>query len=197
MRRISRFVSVTASVLVLAGLAACGTVPMDNQGQMSSYPAPAYPGQSPYPSQYPNQYPTQSQYPAQPQYPGQTQYPTQNPQGNYVEYGRVNNIEVFQNQPQAQGPGLGAVLGGVAGAVVGRQIGGGSGRDFATIAGAVGGAVAGNAIQNNNRNANVSQTYRVTVQLDNGGARAYDVPATGELRIGDRVRIQNNQLFRY
>lgn len=180
MRRISRFVSVTASVLVLA---ACGSVPMDNQ---SSYPAPTYPGQSPYPtSQYPNQYPTQSQYPAQ------------NQQGNYVEYGRVNNIEVFQGQPQAQGPGIGAVLGGVAGAVVGRQIGGGSGRDFATIAGAVGGAVAGNAIQNNNRNANVSQTYRVTVQLDNGGARAYDVPATGELRIGDRVRIQNNQLFRY
>jgi len=182
MRRISRFASVTASVLVLAGLAACGSVPMDNQ---ASYPAPAYPGQSPYPSQYPNQYPTQSQYPAQ------------NQQGNYVEYGRVNNIEVFQGQPQAQGPGLGAVLGGVAGAVVGRQIGGGTGRDFATIAGAVGGAVAGNAIQNNNRNANVSQTYRVTVQLDNGGARAYDVPATGELRIGDRVRIQNNQLFRY
>ena len=182
MRRISRFVSVTASVLVLAGLAACGSVPMDNQ---SSYPAPAYPSQSPYPSQYPNQYPTQSQYPAQ------------NQQGNYVEYGRVNNIEVFQGQPQAQTPGIGAVLGGVAGAVVGRQIGGGSGRDFATIAGAVGGAVAGNAIQNNNRNANVSQTYRVTVQLDNGGARAYDVPATGELRIGDRVRIQNNQLFRY
>ncbi|CDS54074.1 Outer membrane lipoprotein [Polaromonas sp. CG9_12] len=185
MRRISRFVSVTASVLVLAGLAACGSVPMDNQGQMSSYPSPAYPGQGPYPSQYPNQYPTQSQYPAQ------------NQQGNYAEYGRVNNIEVFQGQPQAQGPGLGAVLGGVAGAVVGRQIGGGTGRDFATIAGAVGGAVAGNAIQNNNRNANVSQTYRVTVQLDNGGARAYDVPATGELRIGDRVRIQNNQLFRY
>ena len=203
MRRISRFASVTVSVLVLAGLAACGTVPLDNQGQVSSYPAPAYPGQNPYPSQYPNQYPAQSQYPgqsqypAQPQYPAQSQYPGQNPQGNYSEYGRVNNIEMFQGQPQAQTPGLGAVLGGVAGAVVGSRFGGGSGRDFAAIAGAVGGAVAGNAIQNNNRNPNVSQTYRVTVQLDNGGARAYDVPATGELRIGDRVRIQNNQLFRY
>lgn len=185
MRRISRFVSVTASVLVLAGLAACSTVPLNNQGQMSSYPAPAYPNQSQYPNQYPNQY------------PGQAQYPAQNQQANFVEYGRVNNIEVFQNPQQAQGPGIGAVLGGVAGAVVGRQIGGGTGRDFATIAGAVGGAVAGNAIQNNNRNANVSQTYRVTVQLDNSGTRAYDVPATGELRVGDRVRIQNNQLFRY
>ncbi len=203
MRRISRFASVTVSVLVLAGLAACGTVPLDNQSQVSSYPAPAYPSQ--YPNQYPTQsqypgqpqYPGQSQYPAQPQYPAQSQYPAQNPQGNYSEYGRVNNIEVFQGQPQAQTPGLGAILGGVAGAVVGSRFGGGSGRDFAAIAGAVGGAVAGNAIQNNNRTPNVSQTYRVTVQLDNGGARAYDVPATGELRIGDRVRIQNNQLFRY
>jgi len=184
-RSASRFLSMTASVLVIASLAACGSVPMNNPGQTSSYPASGYPGQSPYPNQYPNQY------------PAQTQYPAQNQQGNYVEYGRVNNIEVLQTQQQAQGPGIGAVLGGVAGAVVGRQIGGGTGRDIATIAGAVGGAVAGNAIQNNNRNAAVSQTYRVTVQLDNGGARAYDVPATGELRIGDRVRVQNNQLFRY
>ncbi|MDB5884943.1 MAG: 17 kDa surface antigen [Polaromonas sp.] len=183
--RFPRFLKTTASVLVVAGLAACGSVPMNNPGQTSSYPSSGYPSQSAYPNQYPNQY------------PAQTQYPAQNQHGNYVEYGRVNNIEVLQTQQQAQGPGLGAVLGGVAGAVVGRQIGGGTGRDIATIAGAVGGAVAGNAIQNNNRNADVVQTYRVTVQLDNGGARAYDVPATGELRIGDRVRVQNNQLFRY
>lgn len=186
MRRVSRFISVTSSVLVLAGLAACGTVPMDSQ--MGSYPSSTYPtqGPGPYPAQYPNQYPAQTQYPAQ----------NQN-QGNYVEYGRVNNIEIFQGQQQVQRPGLGAVIGGVTGAVVGRQIGGGSGRDLATIAGAVGGAVAGNAIQNNNRDANAGQVYRVTVQLDNGSARAYDVPPTGDLRIGDRVRIQNGQLFRY
>jgi len=187
MRRATRFISVTSSVLVLAGLAACGSVPMDPQGQMSSYPASTYPNQNQYPAQYPNQYPNQ--------YPAQTQYPAQNPQGNYVEYGRVSNIEVFQTQQQAQGSGLGAVLGGVAGAVVGHQIGGGSGRDVATVAGALGGAVAGNAIEKN-RNSNVSQAYRVTVQLDNGGARAYDVPSTGDLRMGDRIRVQNGQLFR-
>lgn len=182
--RISRFISVTSSALVLVGLTACVAPPMDSQGQMSSYPAPSYPAQGQAPNQYPNQYPAQTQYPAQQQ------------QGNYVEYGRVNNIETFQTQQQAQGSGLGAILGGVAGAVVGHQIGGGTGRDIATVAGAVGGAVAGNAIEKN-RNPNVSQAYRVTVQLDNGGARAYDVPATGDLRIGDRVRIQNGQLFRY
>ena len=163
-----RLVAVVSSVLLLAGLAACNTVPLGPQGQVSSYPT----------SQYPNQYPAQNQ------------------QGNVTEYGRVNNIEVFQTQQQAQGSGLGAVIGGVAGAVVGRQIGGGTGRDVATVAGALGGAVAGNAIEKN-RNPNIGQAYRVTVQLDNGGIRAYDVPTTGELRTGDRVRIQNGQLFRF
>ena len=182
MHRAFRIITTTSCVLALTGLAACGSVPMN-----SSYPTQtSYPGQ--YPAQYPNQYPSQ--------YPAQGQYPAQNPQGNYVEYGRVTNMEVIQTQQQAQGSGVGAIIGGVAGAVVGHQIGGGTGRDVATIAGAVGGAALGNSIEKN-RNPGVSQAYRITVQLDNGGARAYDVPATGELRIGDRVRIENGQLYRY
>jgi outer membrane lipoprotein SlyB len=176
MRQATRFISAASSLLVLLGLVACGSVPMDSQ--------------APYPS---SQYPNQNPYPAQSQYP--SQYPGQNQQGNYVEYGRVTNVEVFQNQQQGQGTGLGAVLGGVAGAVVGHQIGGGTGKDVATVAGAVGGAVAGNAIEKN-RNSGVSQTYRVSVQLERGGVRAYDLPSSGDLRIGERVRIENGQLFR-
>ena len=129
-----------------------------------------------------------SSYPA-------SSYPVQNPQSNYVEYGLVRNVEVLRTPQQGQGSGVGAVLGGVAGAVVGRQIGGGSGRDAATVLGAVGGAVAGNAIEKN-RNTGVNETYRVSIQLDNGAMRAYDVPSYGELRIGDRVKIENGQLFR-
>ena len=182
MHRAFRLITTASCVLALATLAACGSVPMN-----SPYPTQtSYPGQ--YPAQYPNQYPSQ--------YPAQGQYPAQNPQGNYVEYGRVTNMEVLQTQQQAQGSGLGAIIGGVAGAVVGHQIGRGTGRDVATVVGAVGGAAAGNAIEKN-RNPTVSQAYRVTVQLDNGGARAYDLPATGDVRIGDRVRIENGQLFRY
>lgn len=178
-RYASRFISVTAGALVLAGLTACSTMPR------GSYPA-SYPASAPAPAQTP--------YPAQ--YPNQALYPAQTQQSNAVEYGRVTDLQVLQAQQPAQGSGLGAILGGVAGAVVGRQIGGGTGRDIATIAGAVGGAVAGNAIEKS-RNPTVSQSYRVTVQLDNGGARAYDLPSTGELRVGDRVRVQNGQLFRY
>ncbi len=168
MRNTSRFISVTSSVLVLAGLVACGTTPMGSQRPMSTYPSSTYPASS---------------------------YPTQNQQSNYVEYGRVSNVEVLRTQEQGTGSGVGAVVGGVAGAVVGRQIGSGSGRDVATVLGAVGGAVAGNAIEKS-RNTSVSERYRVSVQLDNGVFRAYDVPSFGELRIGDRVKIENNQLYR-
>ena len=167
MRPNTRFVSVVSSVLVVAGLTACAA-PMGQSSPMPNYP---------------------SSYP-------QTSYPIQVPQGNYVEYGRVSNVEVLRSQDPARGTGVGAVLGGVAGAVVGSQIGGGSGRTAATVIGAVGGAVAGNAIEVNRNTQPVNESYRISVQLDNGVSRAFDVPAFGELRIGDRVKIENNQLFR-
>jgi outer membrane lipoprotein SlyB len=181
MRNFSRSLSVTSSVLLLAGLAACVAPPMSPSPEaspVSTYPARTYPAQN---------YPTQN-YPAQ-------NYPAQNQQGNYAEYGRVSNVEVIRTQEAGKGSGVGVVLGGLAGAVIGHQIGGGSGRDAATVVGAVGGAVAGNAIEKS-RGGSVSERYRVSVQLDNGTIRAYDVPSFGELRIGDRIRIENGQLFR-
>ena len=169
MRNTSRLISSTCAVLALAGLAACA--PMSPQVSDANYP-PVNPNPG---------YPTAS-------YPVTQQIP-------YVEYGRVSNVEVFRTQEPARSSGVGAVLGGVAGAVVGHQIGGGVGKDVATVAGAVGGAAAGNAIERN-RNTTVRETYRVSVQLDNGGGRAYDVPAMGDLRVGDRVRIENGLLYR-
>lgn len=174
MRNTSRLISSTCAVLAIAGLAACA--PMSPPVSDANYPA-TYPNAS-----YPN-----------PSYPA-ANYPASQ-QNRYVEYGRVSNVEVFRTQEPARGSGVGAVLGGVAGAVVGHQIGGGTGKDIATVAGAVGGAMAGNAIEKN-RNATVRETYRVSVQLDNGTGRAYDVPSTGDLRIGDRVRIENGLLYR-
>jgi outer membrane lipoprotein SlyB len=34
------------------------------------------------------------------------------------------------------------------------------------------------------------------VQLDRGGVRSFEFKSAGELRVGDRVRIEGNQLFR-
>lgn len=178
MRNTSRFISSASVVLVLAGLAAC---------------APMSPPVSD--ANYPNSYPNTASYPAQ-TYPAGTYPANQQNQNRYIEYGRVSNVEVFRTQEQAKGSGIGAILGGVAGAVVGHQIGGGTGKDVATVAGAVGGAVAGNAIEKSRNTGAVRETYRVSVTLDNGTGRAYDVPATGDLRIGDRVRIENGMLYR-
>lgn len=122
---------------------------------------------------------------------------TSNQQGAFVEFGRVNNVEIVRTQEPARGSGIGAVIGGVAGAVVGSQIGSGSGRSAATVIGAVGGAVAGNAIEKSRTaNAAAGESYRVSVQLDNGVMRAYDMASYGDIRIGDRVRIENGQVYR-
>lgn len=117
-------------------------------------------------------------------------YPN-NPPG--TEYGRVSNIEVLQGR--AGTSGAGAVIGAVVGGVLGNQIGKGSGRAAATGVGIVGGAVAGNAIEGRNNNQEV-QGYRLSVQLDHGGYRVYDVSTPGDLRIGDRVRLYNGQISR-
>lgn len=110
-----------------------------------------------------------------------------------TEYGRVSNIEVLQGRGQTSGAG--AVIGAVVGGVLGNQIGKGSGRAAATGVGIVGGAVAGNAIEGRNNSQEV-QGYRLSVQLDQGGYRVYDVSTPGDLRIGDRVRLYNGQISR-
>lgn len=112
-----------------------------------------------------------------------------------ADYGRVTAIDPLRTQEQGQGTGAGAVIGGVAGAVLGNQVGSGSGRDAARIAGAVGGAVAGNMVERNARG-QWRESFRIMVQLENGINRAYEVPTPGDLRVGDRVRIENNQIFR-
>lgn len=110
-----------------------------------------------------------------------------------IEYGQVLHIEGLNAQNRTSGAG--AILGAVVGGVLGNQIGGGSGRAAATAIGAVGGAVAGNAIEGRNARADY-ETYRITVRLDQGGQRVYDVPSPGDLRPGDRVRLDGGQISR-
>lgn len=111
-----------------------------------------------------------------------------------VSYGVVRSIEsigIASEQPR----GGGAVVGGIVGAVVGRQFADSNhGKNVGTVAGAVGGALIGNEIEKNARRD--QQGVRVNIQLDQGGLRAFDFQSIGELRVGDRVRIDGNQLYR-
>lgn len=113
-----------------------------------------------------------------------------------VQYARVTSVDLVSPQAPSTGIGAGAVVGGVVGGLLGRQVGSGTGQDLATVAGVVGGALIGNAIQNNQMPATAQQVYRVTVRQDNGVSRTFDYAEQPNVRVGDRVRVENNQLYR-
>ena len=167
-KRIASIASVTALAAVLT---ACGTV--DPYG--------------------PNNYPVSSTT---------TTYPSTYATSNVVEFGRVSNIELVHTSTMGAAPGnstAGTLIGGAVGAVLGNQIGGGSGRAAATVLGAVGGAVVGNQIAKNrdgSYNSPTGSVYRISVQTESGQWRSYEVATPGDLRVGDRVRIENNVLYR-
>ncbi len=120
------------------------------------------------------------------------------PQGPYAEYGRIANIEVIRSETRGAAPsGGGAVAGGLVGGVVGNQFGSGGGRAAMTALGLVGGALLGNNIESNANAPRAYESYRISVQTENGGYRAFDVPTPGDLRTGDRVRIENGQISRF
>ena len=133
----------------------------------------------------------QSQYPSQ-QYPSQG-YATQGnrSQGSYV--GTVDRIEVI-NRGDSNNV-AGTLIGGIVGGLIGHQIGGGTGQTVATIAGAAGGAYAGNQIQQRQRAPN--ESFRVTVRMNNGTYQTVTTDNITDLRTGDRVRVDGNNISRY
>ena len=106
-------------------------------------------------------------------------------------YGVVTDIDLVSSGSRTSGGG--AVLGAVIGGVIGHQVGSGRGNDVATGLGAVGGAVAGNNIEKRRRSE--SEVYRVTVRLHNGDRVHYDYDDIGDLQVGDKVRVENDQLY--
>ena len=85
------------------------------------------------------------------------------------------------------------MIGGVVGGVLGNQIGSGGGRAAATVLGVLGGAYVATGLPAATPGAypRAAAIHRVTVQTDSGQIRTFDVNATGDLRPGDRVRIEN------
>jgi outer membrane lipoprotein SlyB len=106
--------------------------------------------------------------------------------------GRVTGVETIT---EAKKPtGAGAVIGGVVGGVVGNQIGDGNGRKVATVVGAVGGGFAGNEIEKRRGERVVG--YRVSVRMDDGETRTVRVGSRDGLEVGERVRVEGNDLIR-
>ena len=116
-----------------------------------------------------------------------------------TRYGVVDSIESVRADNNASGSpiGVGTVIGGVVGGVVGNQVGSGNGRTAATAVGAVGGAIVGHELEKSRNNNNSAYNYRIRVRLDNGGYDTFTQNNAGNLRVGDRVRIDNSEVTRY
>lgn len=166
MRTITRLTSLATTGLAIATLAACSSYPLG---------------------------PTATTYPS---------YPSTYPAGTMpvagTEFGRIVNIEYMPVGTAAPGGSgvLGAVVGGVVGGLLGNQIGSGGGRTAATVLGGVAGAAVGSQIARNQQGVTTQAGYRITMQTDQGVIRTYEVPATGDLRVGDRVRVDNGVIYR-
>lgn len=106
-------------------------------------------------------------------------------------YGVVDSIDVVDSDNSGM---TGAVIGGVVGGVLGNQVGKGHGNTAATIAGAAGGAVVGHEIEKRN---NQNSRYRIGVRMEDGSYRTITQDSSNDLHVGSRVRIENNQAYRY
>ena len=150
------------------GLAACTTPPY----QDPSYPSAQYPA---------GQYPT---------YP-QSQYP----QGQYARYGYVEAVEAVPAEQRSAGPGIGAIGGAIAGGVLGNQVGSGTGRAAATVGGAVAGGVIGHQVEKHVRGNQAATAYRFRVRMDDGSYQTFTQDRHDNIRVGDRVRVENGQVY--
>ncbi len=164
-----------AAVLAVIALGGCAT--QDYPTNVPSYSAPSYQnptGTGPAPV-------SQGTVVASPRYA--------------VNVGTVSSIELMRGGQASSGISpAGAILGAVVGGLVGNQVGAGTGRAVATGAGIIGGAAAGNAI--GQRAERTPDAYRVGIQYDAGGSQYIDVPYPGDLRTGDRVRVDGGQISR-
>jgi len=124
---------------------------------------------------------------------------TSYPQSNvYPGYGVVQSIELVKQASTGiggSGIGAGTVIGGVVGGVVGSQVGSGEGKTAATVLGAAGGAYAGHELEK--RSQQQTNAYKITVRMNDGSYQTLIQSTSADLRVGDRVKIENGVAQRY
>lgn len=134
--------------------------------------------------------PSQSLPPAQEPYQsGQSGY-----YGDYAVVTAIERVAAEYRGIAGSGYGLGTVVGAVIGGVAGNQVGGGSGKTAATIAGTAGGAFIGHQLEKRRQG---EDSYRVSMRMPNGSQQSVEMASVGDLRVGDRVRLENGVLLRY
>lgn len=118
--------------------------------------------------------------------------------GAYAGYGVVQSIEIV-NVDRAgiggSGIGAGTIAGAVVGGIVGHQVGGGVGNTAATVLGAAGGAYAGHELEK--RNQQQTQAYKLTIRMNDGSYQTVTQTTNPDIRVGDRVQVENGVARRY
>lgn len=128
-----------------------------------------------------------------------TVYPQSTPSSRvYPEYGVVQSIDLVRQDNAGiggSGIGVGAIAGAVVGGIVGGQVGGGSGKTAATVLGAAGGAYAGHELEK--RNQQQSDAYKFTLRMNDGSYKTVTQTTHADIRVGDRVKVENGVAQRY
>lgn len=119
--------------------------------------------------------------------------PSSSSNSGYQQYGVVQSIDLVR--VDHSGIGVGAIAGAVIGGIVGNQVGGGSGNTAATVLGAAGGAYAGHELEK--RNQTQSDATKLIIRMNDGSYQSVTQTSSGDVRVGDRVRIQNGAVSRY
>jgi outer membrane lipoprotein SlyB len=124
-----------------------------------------------------------------------TTYPqSANSSTDYSGYGVVQAVDLVGGQ-SSTGITAGAIVGAVVGGVLGHQVGGGDGKTAATVIGAAGGAYAGNELEK--RNQQQAEGYKFTIRMQNGSYQTVTQASHADIRVGDRVKIENGVVRRY
>jgi outer membrane lipoprotein SlyB len=128
-----------------------------------------------------------------------TAYPQSTSSGGIRSgYGVVQSIELVRQDSTGiggSGIGLGTVAGAVVGGVVGSQIGKGSGQTAATVLGVAGGAYAGHELEK--RSQQQVDAYKFTIRMSDGSYQTLMQSTNPDIRVGDRVQIDNGVARRY
>jgi len=134
----------------------------------------------------------------------ETAYPqSTNSGGVYSGYGVVQSIELVQQGYTGNtgiggsGIGIGTIAGAIVGGIVGNQVGSGRGNTAATVVGAAGGAYVGHEIDKRQQQPQTADLYRVNVRMENGSYQTLTQNTVADLRVGDRVQIDNGVVRRY
>jgi outer membrane lipoprotein SlyB len=105
---------------------------------------------------------------------------------------RINQVASGRTAPSATGAILGGLVGAVAGHEISDHTGGSKGnQNIAAAAGAVGGALAGNQIQKNV----TSDTFDITVRMDDGRTVVVNQRDLGGIRENTYVRVVNGKVI--